>query len=184
MYKPPNYLINYVSDKRKEIMDLQTAKINMMQKIMNVSEAALLDKLSTILDEEMIVGYTSNGKPLTKQQYNKRLLVAEKQIESGIILPRMILKGKWKTGKKMGNYAIVWTKQAKIDLKNIYKYWKKKTVRGAKNVASDILKSPKTVYYAKQYQVDDINRNTEELLLEVIIKCSTKNRRIPFILWV
>jgi hypothetical protein len=66
-----------------EIMNLQTIKINVMQKIMNVSEASLLDKISSILDEEMIVGYTTNGKPLTKQQYNERLLVAEKQIESG-----------------------------------------------------------------------------------------------------
>lgn len=64
-------------------MNLQTAKINVMQKIMNVSKASLLDKISNILDEEMIVGYTIDGKPLTKQQYNERLLAAEKQIESG-----------------------------------------------------------------------------------------------------
>jgi hypothetical protein len=66
-----------------EIMDLQTAKINVMQKIMNVSKASLLDKISDILDEEMVVGYTTDGQPLTKNQYNERLLVAEKQIESG-----------------------------------------------------------------------------------------------------
>jgi hypothetical protein len=66
-----------------EIMDLQTAKLNVMQKIMNVSKASLLDKISNILDEEMVVGYTTDGQPLTKNQYNERLLVAEKQIESG-----------------------------------------------------------------------------------------------------
>jgi hypothetical protein len=54
-----------------------------MQKIMNVSKASLLDKISDILDEEMVVGYTTDGQPLTKNQYNERLLVAEKQIESG-----------------------------------------------------------------------------------------------------
>ena len=64
-------------------MDLQTTKINVMQKIMNVSKASLLDKISDILDEEMVVGYTTDGQPLTKNQYNERLLVAEKQIESG-----------------------------------------------------------------------------------------------------
>ncbi len=64
-------------------MDLQTAKINVMQKIMNVSKTSLLDKISNILDEEMVVGYTADGKPLTRQQYNDRLLFAEKQIESG-----------------------------------------------------------------------------------------------------
>jgi hypothetical protein len=64
-------------------MDLQTSKINVIQKIMNVSKTSLLDKINSILDEEMIVGYTTDGKPLTKQQYNERLLIAEEQIESG-----------------------------------------------------------------------------------------------------
>ena len=64
-------------------MDLQTTKINVIQKIMNVSKASLLDKINNILDEEMIVGYTTDGTPLTKQQYNERLLVTEEQIVSG-----------------------------------------------------------------------------------------------------
>lgn len=57
----------------------------------------------------------------------------------------------------MRRYKIIWTSQAKQDLKSIYEYWKKRTVQGAENVMSDILKSPQTIYYAKQYQVDDIN---------------------------
>lgn len=64
-------------------MDLQSSKIKVMQKIMNVSKASLLEKISNILDEEMIVGYTTDGKPLTLQEYNERLLISEKQIESG-----------------------------------------------------------------------------------------------------
>lgn len=64
-------------------MDIQTAKMNVMQKIMNVSQASLLEKISRIIDEEMTVGYTSDGSPLTKKQYDERLLLAEKQIESG-----------------------------------------------------------------------------------------------------
>jgi hypothetical protein len=63
-------------------MDIQTAKINVIQKIMNVSTASLLHKINIMLDEEMIVGYTSDNKPLTSQQYNDRLLAAEKQIAS------------------------------------------------------------------------------------------------------
>jgi addiction module RelE/StbE family toxin len=57
----------------------------------------------------------------------------------------------------MKEYKIIWTSQAKQDLKNIYEYWKKKTIQGAENVRADILKSPKTIVYAKQYQVDEIN---------------------------
>lgn len=64
-------------------MNLETTKINLMQKIMNVSEVSLLDKISNLLDEEMIVGFTTDGKPLTKDQYNERLLEAEKQIKAG-----------------------------------------------------------------------------------------------------
>ena len=51
----------------------------------------------------------------------------------------------------MSNYKIIWTDQAKEDLKSIYEYWKKKTLQGAKNVRADILKSTKTIHYAKQY---------------------------------
>jgi len=65
------------------IMNLQDTKINVMQKIMNVSTASLLDKINNILDEEMIVGYGIDGQSLTKEQYNKRLMLAEKQIKSG-----------------------------------------------------------------------------------------------------
>jgi hypothetical protein len=64
-------------------MDLQTEKLNVLQKIMNLSEASLLSKISNILDEEMVVGYTPDGNPLNKKQYDERLLIAETQIESG-----------------------------------------------------------------------------------------------------
>jgi hypothetical protein len=64
-------------------MDLQVAKIDVLQKIMNVSKISLLDKINDILDKEMIVGYTTSGEPLTKEAYNARLLLAEEQIASG-----------------------------------------------------------------------------------------------------
>ena len=78
----------------------------------------------------------------------------------------------------MGNYKIIWTSQAKQDLKNIYEYWKKKTVQGAENVRSDILKSPKTIYYAKQYQVDEINPKYRRIVVRDYYKVlyrQTKN---------
>jgi hypothetical protein len=76
-------ILKFVRDNTMYVMDLQTTKIMVMLRIMNVSKASLLEKINTILDEEMIVGYTTDGSPLTTQQYNERLLVAEKQIESG-----------------------------------------------------------------------------------------------------
>lgn len=64
-------------------MDLQAAKIDVMQKLMGVSRKSLLNKINKILDKEMIVGYTAEGKPLTRETYNKRLQKAEEQILSG-----------------------------------------------------------------------------------------------------
>ena len=67
-------------------MDLQAAKIDVMQKLMGVSKMSLLDKINKILDKEMIIGYTVDGTPLTRESYNKRLQIAEAQILSGEFL--------------------------------------------------------------------------------------------------
>ncbi len=64
-------------------MDLQATKLDVLQKIMSVSKASLLKKIDNLLEEEMIVGYTVKGDPLTKKMYNLRLEKAEKQIQSG-----------------------------------------------------------------------------------------------------
>lgn len=64
-------------------MDIQERKLNVMQKIMNVSKESLLNKIDQLLEEEMIVGYTTSGVPLTRKDYNHRLTIAEKQIKSG-----------------------------------------------------------------------------------------------------
>lgn len=57
----------------------------------------------------------------------------------------------------MTKLKIIWTDQAKSALKHIYDYYKDKSVQGAKHVKSDLLKSPKTILFAKQYQLDEIN---------------------------
>jgi len=64
-------------------MDLQATKLDVMQKIMSVSAPSLLDKINKLLEKEMTVGYTVEGKPLTKETYDERLQIAEKQIRSG-----------------------------------------------------------------------------------------------------
>ncbi|MCG8386823.1 MAG: type II toxin-antitoxin system RelE/ParE family toxin [Cytophagales bacterium] len=57
----------------------------------------------------------------------------------------------------MSTLKITWTKQARDALKSIYDYYKGKSLQGAKNVKSDLLRAPKTIYFANQYQVDEIN---------------------------
>lgn len=67
-------------------MDLQTTKLDIVQKLMDVTEESLLGKIETLLDKEMIVAYTTSGKPLTKKDYNLRLQNAENQISEGNFL--------------------------------------------------------------------------------------------------
>lgn len=64
-------------------MSIQTTKLDVMQKILAVTTESIIEKINKILDKEMIVGYTVEGKPLTKEAYNKRLQKAEEQIQSG-----------------------------------------------------------------------------------------------------
>ena len=64
-------------------MDIQAIKLDVMQKIMGVSTGSLLEKINNILDNEMVVAYTVEGKPLTKAMYNERLQLAEQQLQSG-----------------------------------------------------------------------------------------------------
>jgi len=64
-------------------MDIQATKLDVMRKIMSVSTASLLEKINNILDNEMAVAYTVDGKPLTKAMYNERLHMAEQQLQSG-----------------------------------------------------------------------------------------------------
>ncbi|MEB2785755.1 hypothetical protein [Algoriphagus persicinus] len=75
-----------------EKMDLKTAKLEVIQKIMNVSTESLLEKIDKILEEEMIVGYSVNGKPLTRKEYNYRLEKAELEIASGDCLSQQELE--------------------------------------------------------------------------------------------
>jgi plasmid stabilization system protein ParE len=65
----------------------------------------------------------------------------------------------------MSDYNIIWTSLAQQDLKNIYNYLKGKSLKGSKNVRSAILKSPKTISFAKQYQIDEINPSYRRIVV-------------------
>lgn len=60
---------------------------------------------------------------------------------------------------------IIWTQQAKLAVKSIYNFYKKKSLQGAKNVKSDLLQSPKLIRFSKQYQLDDINPNYRRIVV-------------------
>ena len=82
----------------------------------------------------------------------------------------------------MGKRDIVWTLQAKESLKTIYDYYKERSPQGAKNVKDDLLRSPKTIAFSKQYQVDEINPKYRRIIVrdfKVLYKES--NRKIEII---
>ena len=63
-------------------MDLQAAKLDLVQKLLQVSNGTLIEKISKLLEKEMVVGYTVDGKPLTKAAYNKRLKKSRRAIQN------------------------------------------------------------------------------------------------------
>jgi|GEM_PF-5029574 hypothetical protein len=66
--------------------NLEGEKLNAVQKLLTVQNEALVKKVNRLLDNEMIVAYTSGGKGLTAKAYNERLKKAEQQIKSGNFL--------------------------------------------------------------------------------------------------
>lgn len=64
-------------------MSLKAAKLTIVQKILLMEEESILNRIEEIMGKEMTVGYTVEGKPLSKKEYNQRLAVAEKQLRYG-----------------------------------------------------------------------------------------------------
>lgn len=62
-------------------------------------------------------------------------------------------------------YKVIWTDEAKTDLKDIYDFIKKKSLQGAKNVISDIRKAPNAVHFS--YQNEDELYNNKYLRITV-----------------
>lgn len=67
-------------------MSLLATKLKVVQMILSLDQETIINKIDKMLENEMIVGYTVDGKPLTKKEYNLRLAIAEKQIENGEII--------------------------------------------------------------------------------------------------
>jgi plasmid stabilization system protein ParE len=60
---------------------------------------------------------------------------------------------------------IFWTKQAIEALQVIVKYYESKSRQAAKKMRKDFLQSPKTIVFAKQYQVDEINPKYRRIIV-------------------
>jgi len=65
----------------------------------------------------------------------------------------------------MKKVKIIWTKQAHTAVKAIFDYYKGKSLQGAENVKADLLSSPQTIHFSKQYQVDEINPDYRRIVV-------------------
>ena len=83
-------------------MNIQSVKLDLVQKLLSVKDEQVLNKINQILEKEIIVAYTVDGKPLTKEQYNKNLASSEKEIKAGNFISHKELEAKsakWKSKK-------------------------------------------------------------------------------------
>jgi|SRR5690606_8926954 len=62
-------------------------------------------------------------------------------------------------------YSIIWTNEAKSDLKDIYNFIKKKSLQGAKNVVTDIRNAPKSVRFAHQHESEYYNHKYKRIIV-------------------
>ena len=66
---------------------------------------------------------------------------------------------------KKHSLKIYWTRGAKIDLENIYNYYKDKSESFARQIRGELLNAPKSVVFPKQYQVDEIDNRFRRIII-------------------
>lgn len=63
-------------------MKTEALKINVAQRILSISDDALLQKIKNLLDEENVFAYDIGGNPITGSNYVKNLDVINKEIDT------------------------------------------------------------------------------------------------------
>ena len=64
-------------------MNIESTKIDLAKQLFNINEEAVLMQIKTILDKKEIVAYTTDGTPLTRKEYIKAIMEADKDVENG-----------------------------------------------------------------------------------------------------
>lgn len=62
-------------------------------------------------------------------------------------------------------YKIIWTAEAKKDLKEIFDFIKTQSVQSAKNVISDIRNAPNTIRFSQQNEEEHYNDKYQRIIL-------------------
>jgi len=68
-------------------MDIQTTKLELIKHLLSVQKASVLEKIKDMLlaDEEEIISFDTDGKPLNKAAYNAKIQKGLNDIEAGRI---------------------------------------------------------------------------------------------------
>ena len=64
-------------------MNTQTKKINLTQRILNINNDKILDKISKLIDNENIIGYDIDGNPISEKNYVSDINNALQLFEEG-----------------------------------------------------------------------------------------------------
>jgi hypothetical protein len=64
-------------------MKTETLKINLAQRILSISDNALLEKINTYLNKENIIGYNADGTPINEKDYLEDMKAINKKIDRG-----------------------------------------------------------------------------------------------------
>ncbi len=64
-------------------MNTQTKKINLTQRILNINNDKILDKIANLLDNENIIGFDIDGNPISEKNYVSDINNALQLFEEG-----------------------------------------------------------------------------------------------------
>lgn len=81
-------------------MSIETLKIDLAKQLFNINEKSVLEQIKNILEKKAIVAYSTDGKPLTVQSYNKALEKAEQDLLKGKVTDSKNLKNEVKSWRK------------------------------------------------------------------------------------
>jgi plasmid stabilization system protein ParE len=82
----------------------------------------------------------------------------------------------------MKSLKITWTKQAQLGLKEVFEFYRYKSTTAAKKIVKELLASPKTIYFSRQYQIDEINPKYRRIIVgDYKVLYTEKNNEITIV---
>ncbi|OFY99892.1 MAG: hypothetical protein A3K10_05925 [Bacteroidetes bacterium RIFCSPLOWO2_12_FULL_31_6] len=81
-------------------MNLESLKIDLAKQLFSINEKSVLEQIKSILERKVIVAYSTDGKHLTVQSYNKALEKAEQDVVKGKLTDSVTLRKEVESWKK------------------------------------------------------------------------------------